>query len=143
MVAQTTDRLDANVGLDPCQLFPQEAYIDLHVILYSIGLIAPDSGQKDLLGQDPALCLEQETHNIELSCGEADGFVTADQHTRCQVQTRIAEGQLIDLVPLTSQEGVDACQQLTGVKGLGEIIVSCSTRSITSTTALLPSLLPR
>ena len=40
-----------------------------------------------------------------------------------QIQSGVAQGQLVDLIALPPQQSIDAGQQLPGVEGLGEIVV--------------------
>ena len=93
------------------------------MVFHGVGVIAPDLGENDLLGEIVPPVLQQQPHHVELLGGQAHGFLPAHQHGGGQIQGGVAVDQLIHLAALTPQQGVDAGQQLAHVEGLGEVIV--------------------
>ena len=123
MIAQPPDGLDADVRADARELFPQEAGVDLHMILHGVGVKAPDALEQRLLRDVAALRLQQDAHDVKFPRRQAHAFAAAAQYPGREVEGRVAERQLVDLLPLSAQQRADAGQQLAGIKRLCQIII--------------------
>ena len=108
MVAHTAQSNDFYIGVNACQLLTQKAHIDLYMVFYGVGVVAPDSGENGLLGEITFSCLHETAHDIELTRGQTDAVFSADEHRRTQIQSGVAIGDHIYLIALTAQERIDA-----------------------------------
>ena len=82
------------------------------MVFHGVGIVAPHPGQDHLLGQDPALALQEKAYDVEFPGGEADAVFPAYQRAGGKVQGGVAHPQLVHLISLTAKQSVDAGQQL-------------------------------
>ena len=104
MVAEAAHGLNADIGADGGQLFAEEADVDLDVVLYGIGVEAPDARKQHLFGKIVALGLEQEAHDVKLLGGQAHALRAADEHTGGEIECGIAETKLVHLIALPPEQ---------------------------------------
>ena len=100
------------------------------MVLYSIGVEAPDARKQHLFGKIVALGLEQEAHDVKLLGGQAHTLCPADEHAGVEVERGITEAQLVHLIALPPEERIDAGQQLARVKWLRQVIVGSGVQAL-------------
>ena len=132
MVSQPPHCFYAHIGSDAGQFLPQEAYVDLHMILHSVGIIAPHPGKQRLFRQVLLPHLQQQAHHVKFPCGQPHLIPAAVHYAGGKIQFRIAKLHLFHMAALAAQQGIDAGQQLPGVKRLRQIIVRAGVQALDS-----------
>ena len=106
------------------QFFPQEGDIHLDIVIFDIAFIAPDLFDKAFLGNNLFGVGQQHFHDLIFFQTKLHAVFALYQVIGLPVQLEFCKVQAIHFhFAFSSGKGTDSCQQFTGGKGLGEVVV--------------------
>ena len=96
------------------------------------GVRSPDPGQQQLAGHGLAGVAEEELQKLALPLGEGAGGAGAPEGAELGVQLQVPHRKAPGALPLdgAAGEGADACQQLLGGEGLGQVVVGPGVQAV-------------